>query len=54
MSDISNQIITAKSILKRLEQFNSNPSLSGHEKIFNEVVDLDTVIQNMFIALDKK
>ena len=54
MNDISNQIITAKSILKRLEQLNSNPSLSGHERIFNALIDLDAAIQNMFIELDKK
>ena len=54
MKDISSNIIAAKEILKRLEQLNSNPNLVGHQRIYDALIDLDVVIQDMFIKLDKQ
>jgi hypothetical protein len=51
---ISQYIINAKSILKRLEQLNSNPSMTTPHKIFDTLIELDVVVQDMFIELDKK
>lgn len=54
MNDISSNIITAKSILKRLEQLNSNPEMVGHQRIYDALIDLDIVIQDIFIKLDEQ
>ena len=51
---ISQHIITAKAILKRLEQLNSNPAMAGHERIYETLIDLDVVVQDIFLELDKQ
>lgn len=54
MKDISQNIITAKKVLKDLENINSNPALHGHEKLYNKLIELDLCVQEMFSDLESK
>jgi hypothetical protein len=54
MKDISQGIIVAKLILKELESINSNPSMYGHDKLYNKLIELDVCVQSLLADLESK
>jgi hypothetical protein len=54
VNDISQEIIEAKQKLNVLERLMANPAISGHDKIYNALIELDLVVQDMFIKWEGK
>lgn len=47
INDISQEIIDAKKKLSTLEKLIANPAISGHDNIYNALIDLDLKFQEM-------
>jgi len=54
MKDISEESVVAKKLLKEIEILNSKPVLNGRDNIYNNLIDLDLIIQTMMMKVERQ